>query len=97
MLTNETSRARERRPVEVVVCDEALVLVPAVAREGDLVDRGMGGARQPVDHSERGERQADLAPDGAREGVEPGQPVVHLGIIYRQVRRKTSDLVWIST
>src|SRR6185312_15242905 len=41
--------------------------------------------------------QANLAPDGAREGVKPGQSVVHVRIIYRQVRRKTSDLVRIST
>ena len=75
----------------------ALVLVPTVAREGDLVDGGMRSSGEPVEDSERRKRQADLAPDGTREGVAPCQPVIHLGIIYRQVRRKTSDLVRIST
>ena len=89
--------AGERRPIEVVVRDKALMLVPAVAGERDLVDGRMSRSRQAIDDPEGGERQTDLAPDGAREGVAPGQAVVHLTIIYRQVRRKTSDLVRIST
>ena len=43
----------ERRPVEVVVRDQAGVFVPTWAREGDREHRGMGGAGQPLQAAER--------------------------------------------
>ena len=39
----------ERRPVEVVVRDEAGVLVPAAAREADAEDGRVRGAGKPLE------------------------------------------------
>jgi len=73
----------ERRPVEVVVGDEPLVLLPAAAREEDAVDRRVRRPRQAPELAEGRQRHVCLAVRGAGEGEPAGQGVVHGSFLNR--------------
>src|SRR5579884_3067874 len=67
----------ERRPVELLVRDEAGMVVPAPARELDTVDGGMMRPGQLVETAEPGQADSRLAVHGARERIRGRQRVVH--------------------
>jgi len=67
----------ERRPVELVVRDEPVVLVAAAARKANPVDDGVCGTREPVEAAERRQRHACLLPVRTRERVPARESVVH--------------------
>src|SRR5207244_6585182 len=65
------------RPVEVVMRDEALVLLPAAALEEHLEHRGMSGPGEPLQLTERRQRHTHFTTCGARKREPSGQRVVH--------------------
>ena len=71
----------ERRPVEVVVGDEAVVLLATAAVEPDAEDRGMRGSRELLDAAEGGEQHVGLAPYGTGKGVAARERVVHADVV----------------
>ena len=59
----------ERRPVELVVADEAVVLAAARAREADAVDDGMRRALEPLELRKSDSDDAALAPRAGQANV----------------------------
>ena len=72
----------ERRPVEIVVGDEAVVLVAAAAGEPHPVDGGMRRPGQALDPAERRQRHVRLPARRTREGVAAGERVVHVEVVF---------------
>ena len=71
----------ERRPVELVVGNEADVVSPAPTGEADAIDGRVRRAWQPLELAKRRQRHARLAADGAGEGVPARERVVHGGVV----------------
>src|SRR6478752_9065619 len=71
----------ERRPVEIVVRDEPVVLLPASTVEPDAKDGGVRRAGELLDAAERRQQHVRLAPRGAGEGVTAGERVVHGDVV----------------
>ena len=80
----------ERRPVEIVVGDQALMDVAAAAVEAHAVDGGMRRARQPFEQPEGREGHVGLLSPWAREGVPGCERVVHRPHAYRPAGRPAS-------
>jgi hypothetical protein len=68
-------------PQNIVVGDEADVVSPAPAGEADAVDGRVRGARQPLELTEGGQRDARLPADWAGEGVPARERVVHDAVV----------------
>ena len=81
--TNDPASEPERRPVEIVVRDEARMLVAARARECDREHRRMDRAGQTLQAAER--RRASRRSPRARTGEHVARPqrVVHIGELCR--------------
>ena len=71
----------ERRPVELVVADEAVVLVPAGAGEPHAIHDRVRGSLEPLERPEGGQRHRRLPALGARERVPARQRVVHIHLV----------------
>src|SRR6202035_15351 len=71
----------ERRPVELVVCDEPVVLGAAAAVESDAEDGWMGGTGESLDGPGGRERDLRLPPHGARKGVAARERIVHADVV----------------
>ena len=71
----------ERRPVEVIVRDEPVVLLPTAAAEADSEDGWMRGAGQLLDASKGRERNLRLPAHGAGERVAARERVVDADVV----------------
>src|SRR6185312_5190332 len=81
----------ERRPVELVVPDEPVVLVAAGAGEADAVDDRVRGSRQALERAERGEGDTGLTGARTRERVPTGDRVVHVRVVNRPPDGETAE------
>jgi hypothetical protein len=71
----------ERRPVELFVREQAVVLGAAAAVEPHPEDSRMSGARQPLNAEEGRQRHVRLAPYRTRERVAARQRVVDRDVV----------------
>src|SRR6185437_17039542 len=71
----------ERRPVEILVREESVVLLAAPAVEADAEDGRVRGAGQLLDAPERREQHVGLASHRTGERVAARERVVHADVV----------------